>query len=90
MKKLMKKGMALTSAALMLAGSMPMTAVNVLASESNESQIAVQAEQDVSVQAEQSSSDEAESQKVSGTWGTCEWTLDDGIVTIGGGYRTNQ
>lgn len=82
MKKLMKKGMALTSAALMLAGSMPMTAVNVLASESNESQIAVQAEQ--------SSSDEADSQKVSGTWGTCEWTLDDGILTIGGGYRTNQ
>ncbi len=85
MKKLMKKGMALTSAALMLAGSMPVTAVNVLASESNESQIAVQAEQDVSVQAEESSSDEADSQKVLGIWGTCEWTLDDGILTIGGG-----
>ena len=93
MKKLMKKGMALTSAALMLTGSMPVTAVNVLASESNESQIAVQSEQDVliqagkdvPVQAEESSSDEADSQKVSGTWGTCEWTLDDGILTIGGG-----
>ena len=79
MKKLMKKGMALTSAALMLAGSMPMTAVNVLASESNESQIAVQAEQDVSVQ--------ANSQTASGTWGTCEWTYEDGILTIGG-YRS--
>lgn len=43
MRKLVKKGTALTSAVLMLVGSMPVTAVNLLASESIGNQIAVQA-----------------------------------------------
>jgi|UniRef100_UPI0040255B9F surface protein len=77
MRKLVKKGTALTSAVLMLVGSMPVTAVNVLASESIGNQIAVQAEQSLSVQ--------ADGQTESGIWGTCEWTYEDGVLTIGGG-----
>ena len=77
MRKIVKKGMALASAANMIAGSMPMTAVSISATENDGNQIAVQAEQDIAVQ--------ADSETASGTWGTCEWTLDDGILTIGGG-----
>lgn len=85
MRKIMKKGMALASATIMIAGSMPMTAVNISASENDGKQIAVQAEQDTEVQAEQDIAVQADSETASGTWGTCEWTYDNGTLTIGGG-----
>lgn len=77
MRKIVKKGMALASATIMIAGSMPMTAVRISATENDGNQIAVQAEQDIAVQ--------ADSKTASGTWGTCEWTYDNGTLTIGGG-----
>lgn len=67
-RKMLKKGMAYASAAIMLAGSMPMTAVNAFAAETDVSYIAVQ----------------ADNQTASGKWGTCEWTIDNGVLTIGG------
>ena len=44
MRKIMKKGMALASATIMIAGSMPMTAVSISAAENEGNQIAVQAD----------------------------------------------
>lgn len=52
MRKIMKKGMALASATIMIAGSMPMTAASISAAENEGNQIAVQAEQDIAVQAD--------------------------------------
>lgn len=72
-RKMLKKGMAYASAAIMLAGSMPMTAVNAFAAETDVSYIAVQ----------------ADNQTASGKWGTCEWTIDNGVLTIGGGVGTS-
>ena len=77
MKKVVKKGMALASAAVMIAGSMPMAEINVFAYESNGNQIAVQAENSVAVQ--------ADSLDASGKWGTCDWTLNDGTLIFSGG-----
>ena len=85
MRKIVKKGMALASATIMIAGSMPMTAVSISANENDENQIAVQAEQDTEIQAEQDIAVQADSETASGTWGTCEWTYDNGTLTIGGG-----
>ena len=85
MRKIVKKGMALASVTIMIAGSMPMTAVNISAAENDGKQIAVQSEQGTEIQAEQDISVQADSETASGTWGTCEWTYDNGTLTIGGG-----
>ncbi len=62
MRKIMKKGMALASATIMIAGSMPMTAVSISAAENEGNQIAVQAEQDTEIQAEQDIAVQADSE----------------------------
>ncbi len=85
MRKIVKKGMALASATIIIAGCMPMTAVNISASENDGKQIAVQSEQGTEIQAEQDIAVQADSETASGTWGTCEWTYDNGTLTIGGG-----
>ena len=85
MRKIVKKGMALASATIMIAGSMPMTAVNISASENDGNQIAVQSEQGTEIQTEQDITVQADGETASGIWGTCAWTYDNGTLTIGGG-----
>lgn len=68
MRKIVKKGMALASATIMIAGSMPMTAVNISASENHGKQIAVQSEQSTEIQAEEDIAVQSDSEIASGTW----------------------
>ena len=68
-RKMFKSGMALMSAAIVMAGSVPMTMINTFAVENSNSITAVQ----------------ADNQITSGKWGTCDWKFEDGILTIGGG-----
>ena len=68
MKRLLKGSLAIASAAVIFAGNMPFTAVNVLA-DSNETEVIPSIDNTV----------------YTGTWGTCNWTYDNGILTISGG-----
>ena len=68
MKRLLKGSLAIASAAVIFAGNMPFTAVNVLA-DSNETEVIPSIDNTV----------------YTGTWGTCDWTYGNGILTISGG-----
>ena len=68
MKRLLKGSLAIASAAVIFAGNMPFTAVNVLA-DSNETEVIPSIDNTV----------------YTGTWGTCNWIYDNGILTISGG-----
>ena len=81
MKKIVKRGMALASATVLIAGSVPMTSINVLAAEDNGNQTAIQTQSNVTVQ--------EDSQVTSGKWGTCDWKYADGVLTVGGGVGEN-
>ena len=68
MKRLLKGSLAIASAAVIFAGNMSFTAVNVLA-DSNETEVIPSIDNTV----------------YTGTWGTCNWIYDNGILTISGG-----
>ena len=68
MKRLLKGSLAIASAAVIFAGNIPFTAVNVL-DDSNETEVIPSIDNTV----------------YTGTWGTCNWTYDNGILTISGG-----
>ena len=74
MKRFVKRVMALASVAIIIAGNMPLTAINALAKENTDDKIVVQAASEVFTE----------------YWGTCKITYEDGVLTIGGGVAGDK
>ena len=68
-ERIIKGGLSVMLAASMIIGTLPYGSGEVLAAQS--------------ISAETGTT--RESTKVSGTWGTCNWTIDNGALTISGG-----
>ena len=68
-ERIIKGGLSVMLATSMIMGTLPYGSVEVLAAQS--------------ISAETGTTREAT--KVSGTWGTCNWTIDNGTLTISGG-----